>query len=129
MIGIVIVANGNLADELLACVENILDEKTNIRTISLRPDFEISKMQDKICSAIEAADTGDGVVVVTDIHGSSPANLSLCACHAKNHVVLSGMNMPMLLKLVKSRRCNLKEATKLACDAGQKYIGVLNTNG
>ena len=60
--------------------------------------------------------------MVTDLFGGSPSNLSLMACHARNRSILYGANLPMLVKLAKSRKLSVADAVSLAKDAGRKYI-------
>jgi PTS system mannose-specific IIA component len=74
-------------------------------------------------------DTGDGVVVVTDMFGGSPSNLSLPACTAPNRRILYGANLPMLIKLAKSRDLSLQAATDAALESGRKYINSLEIGG
>ena len=125
MIGIVIVANRNLSIELQECIISILGKQKALIAIPVEDDHDRQTKQQEICDAICAVDDGNGVAIVTDIFGSSPANLSLCACSGSNSVVLTGANLPMLIKLVKSRRKNLAEATGLAFQAGKNHIMML----
>ena len=67
-------------------------------------------------------DGGDGVVVVTDLFGGSPSNLSKPACALRDRAILYGANLPMLVKLAKSRKMAVADAVALAKDAGRKYI-------
>ena len=122
MIGIVIVAHGGLAREYLAAIEHVVGPQSGIRAITMEEDHDRGDKQDEICAAAHAVDTGDGVVVVTDLFGSSPSNLSLPACSHKQRMILYGANMPMLLKLAKSRHLPVADAVTLARDAGRKYI-------
>lgn len=122
MIGIVIVAHGGLAREYLAAVEHVVGRQNGVRAISIEPDHDRSKKQDEICAAADAVDTGDGVVVVTDMFGGSPSNLSLLACSPDNRKILYGANLPMLIKLAKSRHLDVPGAVRAALDAGRKYI-------
>lgn len=122
MIGIVIVAHGGLAREYLAAVEHVVGKQAGIRAISIEPDHDRSVKQDEILAAANAVDTGDGVVVVTDMFGGSPSNLSIRACDAEDRVILYGANLPMLIKLAKSRGLGLEAAVDNALAAGRKYI-------
>ncbi|MGB1179879.1 MAG: PTS sugar transporter subunit IIA, partial [Lentibacter algarum] len=70
----------------------------------------------------DGVDQGQGVVVVTDMFGGSPSNLSLMACRCDNRRILYGANLPMLVKLAKSRHKSVPDAVRLALDAGRKYI-------
>jgi PTS system mannose-specific IIA component len=122
VIGIVIVAHGGLAREYLAAIEHVVGKQTGIRAISIEEDHDRATKQDEICEAADAVDDGTGVVVVTDMFGGSPSNLSLRACTPENRQILYGANLPMLIKLAKSRRLSVPEAVNSALDAGRKYI-------
>lgn len=122
MIGIVIVAHGGLAREYLAAVEHVVGRQDNVRTIAIQPEDDRAGKQAEICAAADAVDTGDGVVIVTDMFGGSPSNLSLRACSPANRRILYGANLPMLIKLAKSRGKPVDAAVLAAMEAGRKYI-------
>ena len=122
MIGIVIVAHGGLAREYLAAVEHVVGQQDGIRAISIEADHDRGSKQDEICNAADSVDTGDGVVVVTDMFGGSPSNLSLRACSPANRRIVYGANLPMLIKLAKSRNGSVEVAVEQALAAGRKYI-------
>ena len=65
------------------------------------------------------------MVVVTDLFGGSPSNLSLMACAARNRSILYGANLPMLVKLAKARQLPLREAVSIALAGGRKYIDAI----
>lgn len=122
MIGIVIVAHGGLAGEYLAAMEHVVGHQAGVVAIATRPEDDRSAKQAEICDAADSVDTGAGVVIVTDIFGGSPSNLSLMACGPSNRRILYGMNLPMLIKLAKSRRRDVPDAVEAALTAGRKYI-------
>ncbi len=122
MIGIIIVAHGGLAREYLAAVEHVVGKQVGVRAISMEPDHDRSLKQEEICDAADVVDQGDGVVVVTDMYGGSPCNLSLRACAPRNRKILYGANLPMLIKLAKSRGLTVEDAVSAAMEAGRKYI-------
>ncbi len=124
MIGIVVVANGNFALELCDCLEQILGKQQYLTAITMDDQTDRSAKEDEICTAICEVDQGAGVVILTDIYGSSPSNLSVCACRKTPGTILTGVNLPMLIKLVKSRNKSLAEATKLAFEAGRQHIRI-----
>lgn len=126
MIGIVIVAHGGLAAEYLAAVEHVVGAQTGMRAIAIGPEDDRAAKQDEICAAADAVDTGHGVVVVTDMFGGSPSNLSLRACRPDNRRILYGANLPLLIKLAKSRRKAVPDAVAAALAAGRKYIDAQN---
>ncbi|MFC2969806.1 PTS sugar transporter subunit IIA [Acidimangrovimonas pyrenivorans] len=129
MIGIVIVAHGGLAREYLAAVEHVVGAQPGIRAISIEDDHDRSAKQAEICRAADEVDDGSGVVVVTDMFGSSPSNLSLRACVPTDRRILYGANLPMLVKLAKSRRLSVPAAVKAAMEAGRKYIDSVDVDG
>lgn len=122
MIGIVIVAHGGLAREYLAAVEHVVGAQSGIRTVAIDADHDRAAKQMEICDAADEVDTGNGVIIVTDIFGGSPSNLSLYACTPENRRIMYGANLPMLIKLAKSRHKSVNEAVEAALHAGRKYI-------
>ena len=122
MIGIVIVAHGGLAAEYHSAVEHVVGKLTGVVSIAISPDDDRAIKQTEICDAADAVDTGDGVVIVTDMFGGSPSNLSLRACSPQNRRILYGANLPMLIKLAKSRKMDVPDAVDAALDAAHKYI-------
>ncbi|MBU2359282.1 MAG: PTS fructose transporter subunit IIA [Alphaproteobacteria bacterium] len=122
MIGIVIVAHGNLAREYLSAVEHVVGHQDGICAIAITPDDDRSSKQAEICDAADAVDVGDGVVIVTDMFGGSPSNLSLRACSPANRRILYGANLPMLIKLAKSRNKSVPDAVNAAIEAAHRYI-------
>ena len=88
----------------------------------IEDDHDRAAKTAEIRAAADAVDRGDGVVVVTDLFGGSPSNLSLMACAMRNRSILYGANLPMLVKLAKSRKLPVADAVTLAKDAGRKYI-------
>ena len=115
-------AHGGLAGEYLSAVEHVVGKQDGIIAITIAPEDDRAEKQDEICNAADHVDTGDGVVVVTDMFGGSPSNLSLRACSPQNRRIVYGANLPMLVKLAKSRKKTVPDAVSAALDAGRKYI-------
>lgn len=128
MIGIVIVAHGGLAQEYLSAIEHVIGDQTGVRAISIRADHDRDAKRHEICVAADAVDQGQGVVIVTDLFGGSPSNLSLQACEPEGRRILYGANLPMLLKLAKSRKKPVADAVRAALEAGKKYIDSHNVS-
>jgi PTS system mannose-specific IIA component len=129
LIGIVIVAHGGLAREYLAAVEHVVGKQEGMRAISIEDDHDRAAKQQEIAAAADAVDSGDGVVVVTDMFGGSPSNLSLRACVATDRRIIYGANLPLLIKLAKSRNLGVPLAVEAALEAGRKYINSLEVGG
>ena len=126
MIGVVIVAHGGLAGEYLRAVEHVVGAQKGIRAIAIEADHDRKAKEAEICAAANEVDMGHGVVLVTDLFGGSPSNLSLEACRPRNRRIVYGANLPMLLKLAKSRHLDVTDAVRAALDAGKKYIDSQN---
>ena len=122
MIGIVIVAHGGLAHEYVKAIEHVVGAQPGLRGITIENDCDRAGKQAEICAAADEVDTGGGVVIVPDMFGGSPSNLSLKACQPDDRRILYGANLPMLIKLAKSRHLDVAEAARAAMDAGRKYI-------
>jgi len=127
LIGIVIVAHGGLAREYLSAVEHVVGQQPGIQAISIAADHDRKAKETEICRAADAVDTGDGVVIVTDMFGGSPSNLSLLACNPSGRQILYGANLPLLIKLAKSRHLPVTKAVAGAKAAGRKYIDTIET--
>lgn len=126
MIGIVIVGHGGLAREYRSAVEHVVGKQKDMIAVAIEEDHDRVAKQAEICAAADAVDSGGGVVIVTDMFGGSPSNLSLMACCGRNRRILYGANLPMLIKLAKSRQLAVQDAVPLALEAGKKYINSLD---
>lgn len=123
MIGIVLVTHGRLAEELRLALEHVVGVQNNIATICIGPDDDVESRRAEIESSIARVDTGDGVVVLTDMFGGTPSNLAISMMENRHIDVIAGVNLPMLVKLAKIRSSQgLAEAVCCAEEAGRKYI-------
>ena len=122
MIGIVIVAHFGLSEQYLTAVEHVVGKQADIVPISISPEDNRKQKENEICRAAETVDKGHGVVIVTDIFGGTPTNLSLLACQPDNRKIIYGANLPMLIKLAKCRKLQLETAVVTALSAGRKYM-------
>ena len=112
--------------KVIQLIRNAFVKLNTVRAIAIEDDHDRNAKQQEICVAADAVDTGHGVVLVTDMFGGSPSNLSLPACATTGRRILYGANLPMLIKLAKSRDLGVPEAVAAALDAGRKYINALD---
>jgi len=125
MIGVVIVTHGRLAHEFRAALEHVVGPQEQLETISIGPDDDLDVRRADMLAALARVDTGDGVVVLTDMFGGTPSNLAISAMERANVEVIAGVNLPMLAKLASVRgEWLLGEAINQAQEAGRKYISV-----
>ena len=125
MIGVVIVTHGKLAHEFRAALEHVVGPQEQIETISIGPDDDLDARRADMLSALDSVDSGEGVVVLTDMFGGSPSNLAISAMERPSVEVIAGINLPMLVKLASVRGdAGLDETIMNAQEAGRKYISV-----
>lgn len=125
MIGVILVAHGALADEFLAAMQYIVGPQKQIATVSIFPKDDIQKRREEILAKVNLVNDGSGVVILTDMFGGTPSNLSISLLEKENIEVVAGLNLPMLIKLAGLRStCSLKEAADAAEEAGKKYINI-----
>ena len=125
MIGLVLVAHGRLAEEFRSAVEHIVGPQAQMATLSMGADEDVDSMRDTLLKAARGVDTGDGVVILTDMFGGTPSNLAISVMSEGPIEVIAGMNLPMLVKLAKLRgEKSLPDLVDAAQEAGRKYIRV-----
>jgi PTS system mannose-specific IIA component len=123
MIGLVLVTHGRLAEELRSAMEHVVGAQRHVATVCIGPDDDMEGRRAEIHRRIDEVDTGDGVVLLTDMFGGTPSNLAISQMDRPSVEVIAGVNLPMLVKLAKVR-CNqpLADAVDCAQTAGRKYI-------
>jgi mannose PTS system EIIA component len=125
MIGIVIVTHGRLAAEFIAALEHVVGPQRDIAAICIGPDDDMEQRRQDILQSVKAVDTGDGVVLLTDMFGGTPSNLAISVMDRPKIEVIAGINLPMLIKLASLRSTEtLNDAVRGAQEAGRKYINV-----
>ncbi len=125
MIGLVLVTHGRLAEEFVSAAEHVVGPQENLRAICIGPDDDMEKRREDIVQGVKAVDTGDGVIVLTDMFGGTPSNLSISILDKGKVEVIAGINLPMLIRLASVRDgSSLADAVEQAQEAGRKYISI-----
>ena len=125
MIGLVIVTHGGLAGQFRAALEHVVGEQSQLETVEIGPEDDMELRRGDILAAVRKADTGSGVVILTDMFGGTPSNLAISVMTEAKVEVIAGVNLPMLVKLASVRAdAELKKAVDLAKESGRKYISV-----
>lgn len=122
-IGGVVVSHGQLATELLSAAETVVGPVEHIHAVSIgwHDDVEIAK--DEIARAIKHADRGSGVVILTDMFGGTPTNISAMFLKENEVEIVTGVNLPMIIKLATiDREMNLKDLAKEVEEQGKQSI-------
>ncbi|KCZ45613.1 MULTISPECIES: PTS sugar transporter subunit IIA [unclassified Hyphomonas] len=125
MIGIVVVSHGKLSKELVAATEHVVGEQMRFKSISIEAEDDIEARREQIRDTAKACDVGLGVIILTDMFGGTPSNLAMSIMGSGNIEVISGVNLPMLIKLAEVRdELPLADAAQTAADAGRRYINI-----
>jgi PTS system mannose-specific IIA component len=126
MIGVLIVTHGDLAGELLKTTHFIVGDVPNMSSFSIDPKESAAEIRGRLEQAIIAANQGDGVLILTDMFGGTPANMALSLLEQQQIEVITGINLPMLIKLGTSRNDgkSLMETARFVANYGQRNISV-----
>jgi len=103
MVGVVVAAHGKMAEALVAAAEQIVGKLEKLRVVNLLAHEGLECGRGKIADAVGEVDDGEGVVVLADIFGGTPSNCCLSLLNAGQLEVVTGVNLPMLLRLATSR--------------------------
>jgi PTS system mannose-specific IIA component len=123
MVGVVVAAHGRLAEELLQTTIFIVGKAEQMVAMSIDPARPVQELQADIRKAIRSVDRGDGVLVLTDMFGGTPANMTLAFLEEGLIEVITGVNLPMLIKLCQCRNNqSLPEVAKTVVEYGRKSI-------
>jgi PTS system mannose-specific IIA component len=123
MIGGIIVSHGRLAEELLNALTIILGEAPNIEAISIGWYDDVEDSKKKISQSLKRVDQKNGVIIFTDMFGGTPSNLSFSFLRDDQVEIITGINLPMLIKFVSLQRSNhLRDVAKKVVEQGKKNI-------
>ena len=126
MIGLVVVTHGNLGSELINTAELILGNIENSQAVGIVGQPSPETIRENIQKAIKSTDRGKGVIILTDMFGGTPSNMSLSFMSNGNVEVLSGVNLPMVIKLVQARNNNTLPFDELAKTIGEYARNSIN---
>ncbi|MCO5081649.1 MAG: PTS sugar transporter subunit IIA [Rhizobiaceae bacterium] len=125
MIGLVLVTHGRLAEEFRNAVEHVVGPQQSFETVSIGADDDMEQRRRDIVQAVATADTGSGVIILTDMFGGTPSNLAISVMEPGRIEIIAGVNLPMLIKLSSVRKTgDMASALNEAQNAGRKYINV-----
>lgn len=127
MAGILLVTHNRLGESFVDCIKHILGEVPhNLKVLSVlasdNPQQKLAEGQ----ALIKQLDTGGGVLILADVYGATPSNIGRQLCHAERVVGVAGLNLPMLLRVVRYPDATLPELAKAAVDGGRGCITYIN---
>jgi len=126
MIGLVVATHGNLGAELLMSAQMIIGPVRNARAVGINQDNSMEDIRDAIAAAVaEVGRDDNGVIIVTDMFGGTPANVSMTFLEPQSVEVLTGVNLPVLLKFFNSQEnLSLDELAGILKSYGQQSIAL-----
>lgn len=122
MIGLVIVGHGDYPDALLHAAESVLAGATQMKALSLRPDADPAGFTEKIEKTVAEVEAGEGVIIMTDMMGGAPTNAALAMLNHPGVEVVTGVNLPMLLKLSFIKGKTVSEAARFLVEYGRRNL-------
>jgi len=123
MIGILIISHCDIGKELIKATELIIGHIEAVDSISITQPVKSEELIRLISQKIKELDKGDGVLILTDMFGGTPCNISLPFLEKEKVEVLAGVNLPMLIAVAKDREgMSLEELSRKAAQAGKKSI-------
>jgi PTS system mannose-specific IIA component len=123
MIGGIVVSHGKLGEELLNALSIILGEAPNIEAISIGWYDDVDESKKRINQSLKRVNQKSGVVIFTDMFGGTPSNLSYSFLKGNEVEIITGVNLPMLIKFVSLQRSNsLREVARKVVEQGKKNI-------
>jgi len=125
LIGLVLVTHGRLAEELKLATEHVLGPVECFATVCIGADDDLEQAHGRVQAAVDSVRDDAGVIVLTDMFGGTPSNLSISLIGREKVDVIAGVNLPMLIKLCEARDgMGLAEAAQTAKQAGRHYIAI-----
>ncbi len=126
MVGLIVATHGNLGAELLLSTQMIIGPVRNAKAVSINQDHSMEDIRDAIATAVNEVGTdGNGVIIVTDMFGGTPANVSMTFLEPKAVEILTGVNLPMLLKFFNSQEnLGLDELAEILKSYGRQSIAL-----
>jgi len=124
-VGVVIVTHYGLGAEFLQALRLIIPEAPDFQSVSLDPAQSVDEMRANILERLRAVDGGEGVLILTDMFGGTPSNVSLSFLDEHHVEVVTGINLPMLIKLGTMREDKpLEELANFIKEYGRRNISV-----
>lgn len=125
MIGLLVVTHGRLAAELVEAAKKIVSQPGPIAALSIDWDSDVGESRQRIEDAVNSLDRGDGVIILTDMFGGTPTNVALTFFEPGKVEVVTGVNLPMVIKFTNLReQADLAETAHMLAERGKHSIRV-----
>jgi len=124
MVGIVLVTHGTFGETLLDAAKMVMGKQENCLAVGIDVEKSVDETMEAVRKAIQTVENGKGVVALTDLFGGSPTTMSLSLMKSENLEVITGVNLPMLVATLQSRKMDLNALAEKAKSAGRQGIKV-----
>src|SRR4030043_2222325 len=126
MVGVVVVTHCHLGKELISAAELVVGEELKqFQSVSIDPKEGSEEIREKIIAAIRKVEGGQGILILTDMYGGTPSNISLSFLEEKKIEEITGVHLPMLLKLATNQDdMDLESLASFITDYGQRNINL-----
>lgn len=126
MIGLVICCHGKMGEGIMDAVEIIVGPQEQVEVVSVKPGDGGNEVLEALSVAIGKADSGGGVLVLTDLFGGTPTNIGCALLGETNIEVVTGFNLPLLIKAITGRSeiTDIAELARTATDYGQRHMSI-----
>lgn len=123
MVGILLVTHNGLGDSFMDCIHHVLGEiPRNLKSLSVHanddPQLKLREGQE----LIKQLDMGGGVLILADVFGATPSNIGRQLCHIDRVTGVAGVNLPMLLRVLRQPDRTLPELARMAIEGGRECI-------
>lgn len=122
--GVLVVTHGDFGKELINAAQSVLGPQDALESIGVDVEIGVDETVEAIRGAIKRVDSGSGVIILTDLFGGSPTTLSLGLLKTEDIEVVTGVNLPMLVKALQSRLMQLSKIAQETAEAGRQGIKV-----
>lgn len=127
-VALLLVTHSNIGTDMLTVTSSIMNEKlNNVACIEVPMDADTDNMKNKVANALSTLSTANGILILTDSYGSTPCNIASDFTDGENTILVSGLNLPMLIRTMNYRSLPLQELKDAAIEGGKQ--GIMSTMG
>jgi mannose PTS system EIIA component len=129
MVGILLLTHNGLGDSLLDCVLHVTGRiPHHLKSLSVLAEDDPQAKEKEGGALVKLLDTGEGVLILTDIYGATPSNIARRLCQPGRVEAVAGVNLPMLLRVACGPDISLKEMAQRALQGGRECIVAMNAD-
>ena len=122
-VALLLITHKNIGKDMLAITRSILnDEPNNTACVEIPMDADIESMKHEVADVLDGLSTDNGVLILTDSYGSTPCNIANAFLNSDNRTLVSGLNLPMLIRVMNYRSQPLPELMDIAIEGGRRGI-------